>query len=361
MLATTFASLQGFWFVLLGVLWAGFFVLEGFDYGVGMLAPLVGRDENGRRAVLGTIAPVWDGNEVWLIVAGGATFAAFPNWYATLFSGFYIVLFLILVGLIVRGVAIEYRAKREEARWKSIWDLGILAGSAIPAFLFGLVFANVIHGVPLATSGGQTGGFVNLFNVEFSGGVLDLFNGYAILGGFVSLALFAFHGAVFLTLRTEGEVRRRARKSALLLAAPAILLTGSILIWSWVDSGSATGKWAAAVLLAAVAAGLLVSSLLLVFKDRDGLAFGATALALVSATAMLFVALYPRVLVSSTDPNLSLTIASSSSSHHTLWVMTIVALIFTPIVLVYQGWTYWVFRARLRGDPLPGASSRSSG
>ena len=355
MLATTFVSLQGFWFALLGVLWAGFFVLEGFDFGVGMLAPLVGRDESGRRAALGTIAPVWDGNEVWLIVAGGATFAAFPNWYATLFSGFYIVLFLILVGLIVRGVAIEYRAKRKEARWKALWDLGVLAGSAIPAFFFGLVFANAIHGVPIGADG------------EYSGGLLDLFNGYAILGGFVSLALFAFHGAVFLTLRTEGEVRRRARSAALLLAAPAILLAGSILLWSLADSGSVTGKWTVAVSLAAVAAVLLVLSLVLVFRDRDGLAFAATALAIVSATAMLFVALYPRVRVSSPSPGCRRNVVSSSSSHHTLWVMTIVALIFTPVVLVYQAWTYWVFRARLRGDPLPGttgtggASSRSSG
>ncbi len=354
MLATTFVSLQGFWFALLGVLWAGFFVLEGFDFGVGMLAPLVGRDENGRKTVLGTIEPVWDGNEVWLILAGGATFAAFPNWYATLFSGFYLVLFLILLGLIVRGVAIEYRATREEARWKAIWDFGIFAGSAIPAFFFGLVFANVIHGVPIGGNG------------EYAGGLGDLFNGYAILGGFVSLALFAFHGAVYLALRTAGKVRKRARFAALVLALPAILLAGSILLWSLADSGSAGGKWMAAVLLAAVAAALLVMSLLLVFKDRDGLAFGATALALVSATAMLFVALYPRVLVSSAGPGTSLTVASSSSSHHTLWVMTVVALIFTPIVLAYQAWTYWVFRARLRGEPFPGtgggggAASQSS-
>ena len=343
------------WFLLIAVLWTGYLVLEGFDFGVGMLAPLVGRDESGRRAALGTIAPVWDGNEVWLIVAGGATFAAFPNWYATLFSGFYIVLFLILVGLIVRGVAIEYRAKREGARWKALWDLGIFAGSATPAFFFGLVFANVIHGVPIGADG------------EYSGGLLDLFNGYAILGGFVSLALFAFHGAVFLTLRTGGEVRKRARLAAIYLALPAILLSASILLWSWADSGTAAGKWIAAALLAAAAALLLVASLVLVFKDRDGLAFGATALAIVSATAMLFVALYPRVLVSSTSPDFSLTVFSSSSSHHTLAVMAVVALIFTPVVLIYQAWTYWVFRARLRGDPFPGstgsgsASSRFSG
>jgi len=348
MLATTFISLQGFWFALLGVLWAGFFVLEGFDFGVGMLAPLVGRDENGRKAALGTIEPVWDGNEVWLILAGGATFAAFPNWYATLFSGFYLVLFLILVGLIVRGVAIEYRATRENARWRAIWDFGIFTGSAIPAFFFGLVFANVIHGVPIGGNG------------EYAGGLGDLFNGYAILGGFVSLALFAFHGAVFLTLRTEGKVRERAKRAASLLCIPTLALVIVILNRSAAAAGAVDGKWIAAAVLAGIAGLLLALSLGLVQRDHDGFAFTATALALVSATAMLFVALYPNVLVSSTGSAASLTVASSSSSHHTLWVMTVVALIFTPVVLAYQAWTYWVFRARLRGEPIPGASRSSA-
>jgi cytochrome d ubiquinol oxidase subunit II len=348
MLATTFISLQGFWFALLGVLWAGFFVLEGFDFGVGMLAILVGRDEAGRRAALGTIEPVWDGNEVWLIVAGGATFAAFPDWYATLFSGFYLVFFAILIGLIVRGVSIEYRAKRDDARWRQTWELGAAVGSALPAFFFGLTFANVIHGVPIASSG------------EYSGGLGDLFGGYAILGGLVSLTLFAFHGAVFLTLRTEGELRKRARRVALRLGPVATVLAAAILVWSWADAGSANGKWLAAFLLALAGAGLLVSSLYLVWRNRDGLAFAATALAFASATALLFVALYPRVLVSSSSAASSLTVSSASSSHHTLALMAIVALVFTPIVLVYQAWTYWVFRARLRGEPLPGASGAGS-
>ncbi|MGC9974580.1 MAG: cytochrome d ubiquinol oxidase subunit II [Gaiellaceae bacterium] len=346
-LADSFASLQGFWFVVLAVLWGGYFVLEGFDFGVGMLMRLIGRDEAERKAVIGTIEPVWDGNEVWLIVAGGATFAAFPSWYATLFSGYYIVFFLILLGLIFRGVAIEYRAKRREPRWCSAWEVVIVLGSVVPAFLWGVVFANVIHGVPIDGNG------------EFSGGLLDLFGGYAILGGFVSLALFAFHGAVFLTLRTEGEVRRRAKCFAIRLAVPAIVLALAIFAWSGVDSGGADGKWIAAALLIALAGALLLLSLGLVFRDHDGAAFAATALAIVSATAMLFVSLYPRVLVSSTSSANNLTIFSTSSSHHTLVVMTIVALVFTPIVLVYQGWTYWVFRARLRGDSIPGGGVSS--
>jgi cytochrome d ubiquinol oxidase subunit II len=341
-LANTFVSLQGFWFVVLAVLWAGYFVLEGFDFGVGMLMRLIGRDDGERKAVIGTIEPVWDGNEVWLIVAGGATFAAFPSWYATLFSGYYIVFFLILLGLIFRGVAIEYRAKRVEQRWRSVWEVAIVLGSALPAFLWGIVFANVIYGVPIDSSG------------EFSGGLRDLFGGYAILGGFVSLAVFAFHGAVFLTLRTEGEVRRRAKKVAVRLAVPATALVLAIFVWSAVAAGGVDGKWIAAAVLAAIAAVLLALSLGLVFRDRDGAAFAATALAICSSVAAFFVALYPSVLVSSTSPAFNLTVFSTSSSHHTLAVMAVVALVFTPIVLVYQGWTYWVFRARLRGDSIPG-------
>jgi cytochrome d ubiquinol oxidase subunit II len=341
-LANTFVSLRGFWFVVLAVLWTGYFVLEGFDFGVGMLMRLIGRDHAERKTVIGTIEPVWDGNEVWLIVAGGATFAAFPSWYATLFSGYYIVFFLILLGLIFRGVAIEYRAKRSEQRWRSAWEVAIVLGSATPAFLWGIVFANIIHGVPIDSSG------------EFSGGLLDLFGGYAILGGFASLALFAFHGAVFLTLRTTGEVRRRAKAFSIRLVVPAAALVLALFVWSAADSGGIDGKWIVAALLAGVAAVLLTISLGLVFRDRDGAAFAATALAICSSVASFFVALYPSVLVSSSKPAFSLTVFSSSSSHHTLALMAIVALIFTPIVLVYQGWTYWVFRARLRGDSLPG-------
>jgi cytochrome d ubiquinol oxidase subunit II len=341
-IANTFVSLQGFWFAVLGVLWAGYFVLEGFDFGVGVLMRFAGRDDSERKTVIGTIEPVWDGNEVWLIVAGGATFAAFPSWYATLFSGYYVVFFLILIGLIFRGVAIEYRAKRAEQRWKSAWEAAIMLGSAVPAFLWGLVFANVIHGVPIGSSG------------EFSGQLGDLFNGYAILGGFVSLAVFTFHGSIFLTLRLEGELRRRARRAATALALPVLALPIAIFAWSGADSGSVDGKWVAAMVPAVAAALLLALALGLVRRDRDGAAFLATVLAICSTVASFFVALYPSVLVSSTSPAFSLTVFSTSSSHYTLAVMSIVALVFTPIVLTYQGWTYWVFRARLRGEPVPG-------
>ena len=333
--ADTFWSLPGLWFALIVVLWAGYFVLEGFDFGVGMLLPVVGRDDAERRAVLSTIGPVWDGNEVWLIVAGGATFAAFPEWYATLFSGFYLALFLILLGLIVRGVAIEYRGKLKEARWRARWDRAIVFGSALPAFLWGVAFADIIHGVPIGRDG------------EFTGGLLDLLHPYALLGGLVSLCLFAFHGAVFLTLRTHGETRLRARRLALALAVPALATLAAFLAWSALDSGSVGTKWTISALLLALVTLLIGAAVLLARRDRDGWAFAATALAIVVAATTLFIDLYPRVLVSSTSSDFSLNVFAASSSHYTLVVMTIVALVCTPIVLLYQSWSYWVFRARL--------------
>ena len=353
--ANTFVSLRGFWFVVIGLLWAGYLVLEGFDFGVGMLMRLIGRDAAERKAVIGTIEPVWDGNEVWLIVAGGATFAAFPDWYASMFSGFYIVFFLILIALIFRGVAIEYRAKRSNPRWRSAWETAIVLGSVLPAFLWGLVFANVIRGIPLDSRG------------DFIGDLGNLFGGYAILGGFVSLALFAFHGAVFLTLRTSGKVRLRAKMAAVWLSLPAAALVLAILGWSLADSGTVNGKWIAAFVLGAIAVALVTASLVLVYRSRDGAAFAATALAICSASALFFVSLYPRLLVSNAGHppgslmvrGQDLTVFTASSSHHTLVLMTIVALIFMPLVLIYQGWTYWVFRARLRGDSIPGGAASS--
>jgi cytochrome d ubiquinol oxidase subunit II len=344
-LATTIFSLQGFWFVVLGILWSGYFVLEGFDFGVGMLMRWMGRTAEERKEVIGTIEPVWDGNEVWLIVAGGATFAAFPSWYATLFSGYYIVFFIILVGLIFRGVGIEYRVKHPNRRWRRAWEAAIVLGSMVPAFLWGLVFANVIHGVPIGSDG------------EFSGSLLDLFSGYAVLGGFVSLALFAFHGAVFLALRTSGQVRQRAKATAVLLSLPAAILFALIFGWSAYISGAFDSKWLASALLAGFAGILLTLALWLVFHDRTLMAFSAVALGICSTTASYFVALYPRVLVSSSGSANTLTIFSTSSNHYSLVAMTVVALIFTPIVLAYESWTYWVLRARLRGSSIPGGGA----
>jgi len=338
-------NLQTLWFFLIVVLWVGYFVLEGFDFGVGTLLPFVGRDVAERGTLIRTIGPVWDGNEVWLLVAGGATFAAFPGWYASLFSGFYLALFLVLVGLIVRGVAIEYRNKRPDDAWRSRWDTTLAVSSALPALLWGVALADIVHGVPIAANG------------EFTGDLLDLLGPYALFGGLTSLGLFTFHGALFLTLRTTGELHERSRRAAVTLAFPAAALVLGFLVWTYVNAASAHNKGLVpgvipiAAMLLPFAAGALVRG------GKDGFAFAATAVSIGLITLTLFLNLYPRAIVSSTDNAFSPTIFTTSSSHYTLIVMSVVALLFTPLVLVYQAWTYWVFRARLGDSDAAGMRS----
>ncbi|MEO3811617.1 cytochrome d ubiquinol oxidase subunit II [Sphaerisporangium sp. B11E5] len=318
------------WFVLIAVLWTGYFVLEGFDFGVGVLLPFLAGDESERRLVYRSIGPVWDGNEVWLLVAGGATFAAFPEWYATLFSGFYLPLFLILLALIARGVALEYRGKSDRTRG---WDLMFFWGSLTPAFLWGVAFANIVRGVPLDAAH------------EYTGTLFTLLNPYALLGGAATLTLFTFHGAVFLALRTEGEFRAGAARLALQAGLPALLIGGTFLLITQLDAGKPL-TWATAGLAAAGILGALAATRL----GRDGWAFAATAMAIVAVTATLFGDLWPDVMPALNPAN-SLTVANASSTPYTLGVMTGVAVIFTPLVLLYQGWTYWVFRKRLTKVP----------
>lgn len=324
------------WFILIATLWTGYFFLEGFDFGVGILLPVVGRDEPGRRVVINTIGPVWDGNEVWLLTAGGATFAAFPEWYATLFSGFYLALLLILVALIVRGVAFEYRGKREEPAWRRRWDAAIVFGSAVPAFLWGVAFGNILRGVPIGE------GFT------FTGGFLDLLNPYALLGGLVTFTLFSTHGAAYLSLKTTGEVRERSHALVPRLGLLAAVLAVAFLAWTLLEAGEAA-PW----VTGAVAALALLGGLGAARAGRDGWAFVLTGVTIVAATVTLFVVLYPEVLPSSTDPSWSLTVDNASSSAYTLRVMTMVAVIMTPIVLAYQAWTFWVFRRRIGTRDLP--------
>jgi cytochrome bd ubiquinol oxidase subunit II len=330
--------LEVFWFGLIAILWIGYFVLEGFDFGVGTLLPFVGEDDTDRRVMINTIGPVWDGNEVWLLTAGGATFAAFPGWYATLFSGFYLALFLILVALIVRGVAFEYRGKHDSERWRAWWDRAIFFGSALPALLWGVAFANIAHGVPIDARG------------EYTGTLFTLLNPYALVGGLTSLALFTLHGAIYLTLKTKGAVRERAGALTRRLSVVSAALVFVFLFWTYLDAASldATGIVAGVVPLTAL--GLVIAVPFLVRGARAGLAFAATALTIALLTATIFLNLYPRVLVSSTDEAYDLTIWSTSSTHYTLVVMTIVALALTPVVLLYQGWTYYVFRHRVGRD-----------
>jgi cytochrome bd ubiquinol oxidase subunit II len=329
--------LSDLWFIAIAVLWAGYFVLEGFDFGVGMLLPVLGRSDEQRRVMINAIGPVWDGNEVWLLTAGGATFAAFPEWYAAMFSSFYLPLLLILVALIIRGVAFEYRGKRDGDRWRRSWDLCIFLGSLVPAILWGVAFGNVLRGIKLDSAHIYAGSF------------FDLLNPYALLGGLTTLTLFLLNGAVFLALKTTGQVRDGANRAAWMAGPAAIVAGGGFLAWTEASyrapGHGATG--AASIALAAVGALALVGAVAANAARREGWAFTATAIAIASATGALFTALYPNVLPSSVDAAYSLTTANAASTAKTLMVMTVVACIFLPFVLLYQGWTYWVFRKRI--------------
>jgi cytochrome bd ubiquinol oxidase subunit II len=332
-----YLNLPTLWFALIAVLWVGYFFLEGFDFGVGMLLPVLGSDDVDRRVLINTIGPVWDGNEVWLLVAGGATFAAFPEWYATLFSGFYLALFLILAALIFRGVAFEFRSKDRGPGWRAWWDRAIVWGSALPALLWGVAFADILHGVPIGA------------DHEYAGSFLDLLHPYALLGGVTTLLLFATHGATFLSLRTDGELRGRARAVGRRLGVASTASLTFFLTWTFFNARSNDGIVPGVVPVAAIAAVAAVEWLL---RERlEGWAFVATGLSIALLTATLFLNLYPRVLVSSLGAANDLTIWNASSTRYTLTVMTVAALVFTPVVLVYQAWTYWVFRRRVgRGD-----------
>ncbi|AXI78684.1 cytochrome d ubiquinol oxidase subunit II [Peterkaempfera bronchialis] len=328
--------LHDVWFILIAVLWIGYFFLEGFDFGIGVLTRLLARDERERRVLINTIGPVWDGNEVWLLTAGGATFAAFPDWYATLFSGFYLPLFAILVCLIIRGVAFEYRAKRDDERWKRAWEQAIFWTSLLPAFLWGVAFANIVHGVDIDR------------DKEYVGGVLDLLNPHALLGGLLTLTLFTFHGAVFAALKTLGDIRQRARALAQRLGLATAVLAAAFLGWTQADTGNVRSLVALVVAVAA-----LLGALALNRAGREGWAFICSGAVVVAAVAMLFLALYPDVMPSTLDPAWSLTVSNAASSAYTLKIMTWVAAIFTPLVLLYQSWTYWVFRKRIGVQHIP--------
>jgi cytochrome d ubiquinol oxidase subunit II len=332
-------TLQIFWFCLIAVLWSGYFVLEGFDFGVGMLLPFVPRDEAERELQFRTIGPVWDGNEVWLVVAGGATFAAFPAWYATMFSGFYIALLLLLFFLIVRVVSFEWREKSTSRRWRATWMWANALGSTGIALIWGIALASLLHGVPLDSDG------------DYAGTFWDLFNGYTVLAGVAFVLIFAFHGASFLTLRTAGDLCDRARRAAGALAVPAVAAGAAFLIWTVAVAVDRNDKEVfPPVLPAAIGIGALAAAALLVYAGRTGLAFTMTVLGTAAAVATLFTGLYPRVIVSSPNFGNSLSVADAASAHYTLAVMTVVALIVTPVVLLYQGWTYYVFRARVTGE-----------
>jgi cytochrome bd ubiquinol oxidase subunit II len=332
--------LSDLWFIAIAVLWAGYFVLEGFDFGVGILLPVLGRDDTTRRVMINTIGPVWDGNEVWLLTAGGATFAAFPGWYAAMFSAFYLPLLLVLVALIIRGVAFEYRGKRDNSNWRRGWDAAIFLGSLLPAILWGVAFGNVLRGIPLNAEHNFTGNFFTFLNP------------YSLLGGVTTLALFTLHGALFLGLKTTGDLRERAARAATGISVAAIVAGAGFLAWTEASyRATSAGAGAASIALAALAAVALIAAAAANWARREGTAFAANATSIAAAVAALFTALYPNVLPSSTSAAYSLTVANAASADATLKVMTVVAIIFLPLVLAYQAWTYWVFRKRVTAPP----------
>lgn len=332
-------DLNTLWFILIGTLFTGFFILEGFDFGVGMLLPFVAKDDIDRRVVINTIGPVWDGNEVWLLTAGGAIFAAFPHWYATLFSGFYLALVLMLVGLILRGVGLEFRSKHESPRWRRTWDIVICVSSAIPALLIGVALTNLVTGVPISESR------------QFVGGFFDLLTPPALMGGLLSLTLFLFHGASFLSLKTTDELNRRVRNTVRVTLLVAFLVA---CLFTIVFRPNVSETQAA--ISVALRTGMLFALFIgrsLIRRAHYGWAFVTSTLAVALFPISLFQSLFPNVMVSSTNRGWSLDIYNAASTPYTLQIMSIVAAIFVPVVLAYQGWTYWIFRKRItRNDQL---------
>ena len=332
-------DLQILWFVLIAVLWSGYFLLEGFDFGVGMLLPFLPRDERERGIMFETIGPVWDGNEVWLVIAGGATFAAFPAWYGTMFSGFYIALLLVLFFLIIRVVSFEWRDKGDSPGWRAAWMWANAVGSFGASLIWGVALSNLLYGVPIDSSG------------DFSGTFWDLFSVYTVLGGLTIVALFAFHGATYLTLRTTGDLCERATAIARRLSLAAALAVAGFLSWTVAAAVDRNDKDVfPPILPAALGIAAVVLAMLFVLGRRSWWAFAMTALAAVLWVVTIFTSLYPRVMVSSPNFGNSLTVSGTASAHYTLAVMTVVAAIFLPLVLLYQGWTYYVFRQRLGLD-----------
>src|SRR5258705_9233457 len=316
-------------------MFASYFVLEGFDFGVGVLLPVLGKDDTDRRVMINTIGPVWDANETWLVLAAGAMFAAFPLWYATAFSAYYLPLLVILGALIVRGLAFEFRGKKDDAQWRRRWDRCIVFGSIVVPFLWGMFFANLVGGMPINDAG------------DYAGGVLDLFSPYTMLGGLAVLSMFVTHGAIFIALKTTGGIRHDARELATRLGAVTIVLSAAFLSWTIASTGTAL---AATLAIAVVAA--LVGALVANTRGGDGIAFFLTASSVVLLVATYFALLYPNVMPTARRPANNLPIANASSSSYTLTLISWVAVLVVPFVLAYQAWSYWVFRRRLGPDPI---------
>ena len=327
-------SLVPFWFIVIAFFWTGFFILEGFDFGVGMLHDAVGTDDAGRRAAINTIGPLWDGNEVWLIVAGAAMFAAFPGWYATMFSAFNLALVLLLAALIVRGLSFEYRGKRDAVRWRRTWDVALTVGSIAAPLLIGVALGDLLHGLPVNSAQNYTGSF------------WDLLQPYGIFTGITLTLLCALHGATFLSLKTTGGMRERSGQLARRVAPFTGAAVVGFIIWTHVTHTSAF--FLNPIELLAILAAL--AAVWLVYEHREGFAFAATTVTIASCIAAIFVGLYPNVMVSTTNAAYNLTARATASPAYSLKVMTVVAILLLPVVLAYQVWTYYVFRRRVSRD-----------
>jgi cytochrome d ubiquinol oxidase subunit II len=335
-------QLHTLWFILLAILWVGFFVLEGFDFGVGALHKIVGKTDVERRVALNAIGPFWDGNEVWLIVAGAGTFAAFPNWYATMFSALYLALLLVLVALMVRGVSFEFRGKSTDPRWRSVWSWCTTIGSLLAPLLIGVGLGDLLNGLPINSSH------------EYTGNFLDLLTPYGLWTGLTLLGLCLLHGATFLALKTTDGVRERAHAVARPLGWVAIVLVVGFVIWTRALHGhtQVPGPVEVLAVIAVVFAARLASSV-----HHEGWAFSASAVTIAATVGSIFIDLYPNVMISTTNAAYNLTVSNSSSGSYALTVMTIITVIFLPLVLLYQGWSFHVFRARVKAPPAPADGS----
>ena len=337
-------TLAQFWFILIAVLWTWFFVLEGFDLGVGMLHGFVGRDEPGRRAVINTIGPLWDGNEVWLIVAGAAIFAAFPGWYATWFSALYLALVLLLAALMARGTSFEFRGKRDSATWRRTWDGLLTGGSLLVPLLIGIALGDLLAGLPIDSAQNYTGSF------------WDLLQPYAVFTGITFVLVCLLHGATFLSLKTTAEMHERSRLQARRVAPVTAAAVIGFIIWTHVTASS--GFFLNLIELTAILA--VLAAVWLVWEHRDGWAFTATTVTIASCILAIFVDLYPNVMVSSTNPAYNLTVHNTASGAYSLKAMTVVVIVFLPLVLGYQAWTYYVFRKRVSSRPASGTTTSIS-
>src|SRR5690349_1610129 len=326
------------WFLLIAGLWIGFFFLEGFDFGVGMLLPFLGKNDEERRAIINTIGPVWDGNEVWLITAITAMFAVFPSWYATMFSGFYLAMAIIVAGLIIRGISFEYRSKDARPPWRQRFDWMIAVGSFVNSFLFGVVFTNLLGGVPV----GQ--------NMIYTGGPFSWLTPYGLIGGLTMVTVFLLHGANFLTLKLEDDMRERARAAARILYIFAAIMVVVLAISTYIftDITIQIGVDPGVLPIASVV--VLLATLYFIDHRLEGWAFAMTGLNIILTQVAFFTLLFPRVMISSLNPSWSLTIYNASASPYALKVMSIISIIFIPIVLAYEGWSYYVFRKRVKAE-----------